>query len=549
MKKTLSVILAVLMILSCLSAIAFAENDAQYVTPISRSKIPIITISGDGDPIYTADGERALSFRDLFSDITSSTDKDTLKESVANVLYPFVLQGVCFDNWQPYYDALEKEIGELFEKSILDENGDPRYGTDIRADLREYNDNAQKTDFKDENGTYGFYWVDYYFHYDWRLDPMANADIFHDYIENVRAVTGQDKVAIVSRCLGTSVVAAYISKYGMDHICGVGFDGGTVNGSEFIGEMISGKFKLDLNAINRFINDMEATKGLNVDNFIKVTMDMLDKNGIFETVKGVSKELVYYKLVKGVTSALALSTFFTYPCYWASISAKDYETAKEYVFGPEGSEKRVKYAGLIAKIDNYDVNVRQRLSEIYDEIAENGNISVMAKYGFQMVPTCESMEVVADQFSSVNHVSIGATTSTVYDTLSDKYIAEKEAAGLGKYISPDKQIDASTCQFPDNTWFIKGASHSYWTNQEIRLMATVVTADRQLTVDDFELSQFMVYNYDNAQMSKMTAQNCHCENWVANANYDKPTDPYVKLVNFLKSMFDWFRLLLNKIFK
>jgi hypothetical protein len=45
--------------------------------------------------------------------------------------------------------------------------------------------------------------------------------------------------------------------------------------------------------------------------------------------------------------------------------------------------------------------------------------------------------------------------------LSDKYINIRVSEGKGKYISPDKQIDASTCLLPDNTWFIKNVDHSY----------------------------------------------------------------------------------------
>ena len=43
---------------------------------------------------------------------------------------------------------------------------------------------------------------------------------------------------------------------------------------------------------------------------------------------------------------------------------EDYESAKYYIFGEEGSEKRKEYAGLIAKLDNYDREVRQRVPEL-----------------------------------------------------------------------------------------------------------------------------------------------------------------------------------------
>ena len=92
------------------------------------------------------------------------------------------------------------------------------------------------------------------------------------------------------------------------------------------------------------------------------------------------------------------------------------------------------------------------------------NLGIMAKYGSQMIPVTESSAMISDQIASVYRASYGATTSTVYEPLSDDYIAGRIEKGLGRYISPDKQIDASTCMFPDNTWFYKGATHSKWTS-------------------------------------------------------------------------------------
>ena len=125
-----------------------------------------------------------------------------------------------------------------------------------------------------------------------------------------------------------------------------------------------------------------------------------------------------------------------------------------------------------------------------------------------MIPTCQSANNIADTFVSVTSSSFGATTGTIYEPLSDEYIAAQQEKGLGKYISPDKNIDASTCLLPDNTWFIKGVRHSEWTYAEDMLLMTVVTSDRQLTIDDFDESQFMVkHPTDWWAMTAMTEEN------------------------------------------
>ena len=172
----------------------------------------------------------------------------------------------------------------------------------------------------------------------------------------------------------------------------------------------------------------------------------------------------------------------------------------------------------------------------------DARIAIISKYGFQIVPICESSDAIADQYASVKNSSFGATTSTIYTTLPDEYIAQREAEGKGRYISPDKQVDASTCLFPDYTWFTKGARHGNWTKAENEIMYTVTTADRQLTIDDFDLTQFMVYDSETKTMSPMTAENCHTEYWVADEEIDHPSNLFQRLRAYFPSLLRWLKV-------
>lgn len=168
---------------------------------------------------------------------------------------------------------------------------------------------------------------------------------------------------------------------------------------------------------------------------------------------------------------------------------------------------------------------------------------------------------IGDQLASVNKASFGATTSSIYDTLSDKYIAKRVAQGKGKYISPDKQIDASTCWFPDYTFFIKGISHSDWGNEE-QLMYDFVRASRQLTVDDYadtQTPQFMRFDYydgvtggstvgTKGVSQQLTEENCHTENWDASEANDQPTTKDSRLASFLRALFNWLKVVFKALF-
>lgn len=559
-KKILAVFMAILMIVPLATPAMAAATTAQPVwNENANTTVPVISIFGDGESIHDKDGNKLLEYRDLLNNLGGDDDEDgdnAVLESVINCVMPFLVQGLGTGNYQPYYDALQKEIGELFGGLLLDNNGEVSDGSQVNPEKQAIMAKARHTDYS-YGGTRSFGLNDYIFWYDWRLDPLYTADELHAYIKDVKEATGATEVSIACRCLGTSVVTAYVKKYGMDGIRGIGFDGGVANGSELISETISGKFSFDADAINRFLVDCDALCMFSVDDFINETIDMLSKAGVFDYVVGVTKEKIYYTVVKGITSALALSTFFTFPSYWAAVKAEDFETAKEYVFGPEGSEKRQQYAGLIEKIDNYNVTVRKNIPDIMNSINDNGNLCVIAKYGVQLVPFVKSMNICGDQFSTVTSASYGATTSDIYSTLSDEYIAARVEEGNGKYISPDKQIDASTCMYPDQTWFVKGANHSDWTDAENKILYNVITADHQLTVDDSPYTQYLIaLRKENSKgvvaaqaynFAVMTEENCDCYYWEADYKADNATGN-TKIFYFVLSLLNWLVSVIEKLF-
>ena len=538
MKKIISVLLTVLMIFS-MAVPAFAAE--KFDPESSRSQIPVIRILGDGEPLYDADGNKIFHLRTDFTDIGGDEEEDdnsNLVQSLANVLLPFLINGLLNDDWDPYFENLQKEIGELTGDAKLDGNGNPVPGTGISKERQEFLNYASTHDKKGKKGYYGLY--DYHFWYDWRLDPIESAAKLNDYIKAVKNITGAEKVGINASCLGTIVTTAYVSQYGVDDIQGIGYTGSLAFGAEFLSEAISGKFDINSGSLNRVLMDSAYLGLFNFNDFVDATVDLVVAAGVVDFLEADIRKNIYDKLVYGVTSALALSTIFTYPSYWAAVSKEDYAQAMLHVFGPEGSEKRKEYAGLITKIETYNTEVRAKLPAILSSIKDGGaNFGAIAKYGFQILPICESYDAVSDQFVSVNHASFGATTSTIYDTLSDDHIAARVAENKGKYISPDKQIDASTCIFPNYTWFVKNSSHSEYTEYEKKILYDVATADRQLTVDDFEWSQFMVYDYDTDTMAKMTEDNCHTEQWEADKGADDRTDEPKTLIKFLTALLNW----------
>ena len=573
LNKVLALVLSLVLLLSFATP-AFAK-ESTWISQ-SHSDIPLIRISGDGEKLVDENGDKVFHYKDalsLFEDgeteetegtgETEKIDKTAFMEATVKVMLPFLINGLLHDDWEPFYQNLQKVIGDLFERSLLDKDGNPQYGTGLRperlASLEEdrHSDKAWRT----EDGQKYYLQDRYWFVYDWRLDPIETAADFKAFIDDVLAATGCEQAGIIASCLGTNVVTAYLAVYpehAAAHIRGVAYDGSVVGGAEMLSEIISGRFNVNAAAANRLLIDCGAIGLFDVDSFVNTTLEMLGRTGMFDVVDKVSKKWIYYKLVEGVTSALALSTFYTWPNYWACVTPEDYDTAMHYVFGPEGSEKRTEYAGLIAKLDRYNETVRQRVPEILTETVANGiHFGVISKYGFQTMPTIEDSDIVSDQFASVRRSSFGATTGTLYQDLAPEYLAERTAAGYGAYLSPDGQIDASTCLFPESTWFIKGSSHSNWSDWELRLLYDIASSKEQLTVDNTGCwpSRFVVYTYTNpeydydGEIEAMTTENCDTENWEAEEKVDRPTEKSGKIFTAISSFIKWLLELILKLFR
>jgi hypothetical protein len=110
-KKSLSLIL-VLVMLTAMAVPAFAKPVVW--TSQSKSDIPVIRISGDGDPLVDENGNKVFHYKDfgkLFSDDgEEDEDNSGIYESIANVLMPFLIDGLLNDDWDPYFENLQKEI-------------------------------------------------------------------------------------------------------------------------------------------------------------------------------------------------------------------------------------------------------------------------------------------------------------------------------------------------------------------------------------------------------------------------------------------------------
>ena len=537
MKKLISVFLAVMMLFAVMAPMATASA--------ANERTPIVYIRGNGDGLYYEDGTLCVAqFEDLSLGGEGGLDKDTIVETAVNILKPFVLEGMLFDEWDNYGRAIYDEFKPLFPDAGLDYNGNPTKGTGVHPDVMAKSIADSKSTW---NWTYNGH---YSFAYDWRLSPYDHVDRLHEYVLQVLATTGQKQVSMYARCMGGSLLMAYLERYGhLGHIKNVAFCDVLSNESTLFSKAFSGQIEFDAKTIERYAGQVDflgqVGDGVGFEfsdvlyEIVFKTMDFFNQINVTDKALDGVEEL-YEKLAEALMPSL-LHAFgmATQVNYWTEVNNNDMDAALDLVFGKEGSELRTKYAGLIDKILYYREHVSKDLNAFYAKLDEyNIHYGFIAKYGFMNMPILKDSDLISDSLASLKHAAYGATTAPIGKTLSEDYIASREALGFGKYISPDKQVDLSTCVSPDTTWILKNAHHD-----EFDCLADIAWQflnGTNETVDTVTAgSQFMVFDYETMKATKMTEENCADYEWITRPVEEPTTE--TRLVSFMR----FFTLILN----
>lgn len=540
MKKCLSIFLAALLMFSVFAVSASAEA---FEYPV---ELPVVNIRGNAEEIYDEDGVLVYDF---------DPSADAVKDCAKRVL-PLLLKGFVTNDFDEYYRAFGEEMAKIYYHCQLDGNGNPQWGTGVSKEKKAENETALAEVAPDENGKFSAHGLTY--HFDWRLDPWETVDGLAEYIDRILEKTGKDKINLYCNCLGGELLLAYTAKYGTDKLNSLCYTEVVSFGSELVDDTFSAHFQLDADAAERFAGDdflaSEMKGKQTLRTFLEESLFLAKQTGAFDRLSKTFMDKLYSRLYEGLAPELCLATFGTWPGYWTMVTKEHYAETRDFIFGQPGSERYEEYAGLIQKLDRWDTNVRQHIPELLQSGLDNGTkLGITVRYGFQFPPILESNNINGDVWVSAKNASLGATVADIGTTLSDDYIAERTAAGFGKYISPDKQIDASTCAFPEYTWFIKGAVHN---DRNIRnttaFWQEFMDFDGIPTVDDLNSdtwARFMVAvptgEGEGKLQAPMTEENMNTETYTVTPPEKKEKTIFEKIMYYLEHLLTWFRLVLS----
>lgn len=484
MKKLISIVLCVLMLMSVAAPIMV------YATNVTTNT-PVVFIRGASRKVYESDDS------DDESTVIYPFDVD-----IGDILLDFakpglesLAAGLVTGDYDAYCNELYNTVAPLFEKVILDKNGEASDGS---------GDGKKVENFKCPVQTSNFGLWNYDFSYDMRLSPLDVIDDLKTYIDMVRRATGK-KVSLVGRCYGGNLISAYLAKYedhALENVESVVMYIPSTQGIDLVGALFAGEIKLNAKDVDRFVeyvvNDMDMIEDPMLQSLIVALVDLLN----YAKVLGLGTDALQYivdNVKNDLVPRLALASFGTFPSYWAMVPAEYYVKARDNVFAGVEDE----YAGMIAKLDKYYNEVQLTYEDVMNRLVANGlPISVIAKYNIPLVPVYEGANSQGDFVSETADISFGATCAKIDEVLSDSYI---DSLADKRFVSPDKKVDASTCLYPEKTWFLKGVFHTTFPDCANYLIGAIVDSKGELTVFDNETyPQYLAYDAETETLSPVT---------------------------------------------
>ena len=488
MKKAIAAVLSFTLLFGCFGLVGFAAAGGAY---------PTVYVVGGRGPLYKTDGTQIAPVEapegylgDAVTDCIGDLGKALLTGSEEDIA--------------AYKEKLVSWVAPLYEDVIMDSNGETPEPIIVGYGKTGYFVIPDRVPNALSGGRYPVRAYDFY--YDWRADPIQTAAQLSRYIDVVLASTGRDKVNLVGRCEGACPVLAYLAEYGHAKVNRIMFHNTASNGYLLPTQVFSGKAKFSAAEIKAWLDNNPHFSLESVDlstELMDLLVGFLSMSAALPDLDltGAALDAAYTRVLRGVIPDVLLSSYGTMPGVWAMVAADAFDDAVEYVF----AGKEAQYAGLIEKIRYYHENVQLKSEELLRSCEDDGvDIGVMAKYGYPAIPLTEESKELSDGEALVKYLSFGATVATYKGTLSDRYIATREA----EYVSPDKKVDASTCMFPETTWFFAAVDHQATPYEMDALTQVFFDSAEPMTVhSNPAYPRFMVYNAQTDRMEPLTEEN------------------------------------------
>lgn len=463
-KKSIAVLLSVLMIFSSLVIMTSAKSD--YV-PDYDTETPVIIVHGmSQNNTYLVDENGNWAKDDKGAYITAWPLRIEIPALLKTALLP-LLSAIIFRRDMGLADALYKAAHEALWVVEKDTKGN--YTNNIEVPCYECPMSELPAEVKEEY--YKFIPIQelgeivgednvFYFGYDSLGDVISTTEHLNYYIHNVvLPQTGAKQVKICSISLGGTIAVKYLEEYPEDYelIKKVVFVEPALDGSNIIGDLLTDNLSF-YNEEDLYENIIVGLLGdTYTSHLINMVLRILPKDVLMNALR---------KLAAGVVDIAARNSTII----WALCPTAYYEEAREIWL--QGEE----YDYLRAKVDDF-MEARANFKDNLFALMDTGCIVAdVACYDVNLFPICKDYKTTnADRVIHAASTTMGVTFADLGTTLGEDY----KAAGTycsnpeHNHLSPDGMVDTTTGLIPCSTWLFKGQAHELLPYNDVALKLAI----------------------------------------------------------------------------
>lgn len=476
MKKALSVFLAVIMVLSTFSLFALAKEE---------EIVPVVVLQGYSGPtlVYTDENGEPIIDPET-GDVVKAWHID-LGELILKLVaaLPAGVVGTAMG-----YDAIAEAWSAILKDALapigVNPDGSSRENityypkgaaaTQVSAlienDMEEYIPESvfceKAIEMVGAENVFGFT-------YDWRKSQVDYAKAIDEYIQEVKRITGSDKVDLMGLSHGGQYGTSYLYYYGHKHdVRNAILANPATLGTTVVGQLFTGK-TLDL--------DMQ-----NLMKWIQYAFDMEEDFDL------IFKYLTLEDLIALLNRVLSDEELIMKASHMPSLLdfvPNDYfEEAVEYT-GLSAEENGKAYYDTVEFHTNLAAgnNLSKKLAQLREEGMKIGHI---VGVGYESVSGQNyNGDLVIDA-----HLSSGSYCTPLGEKLPADYVQQNTNCDNPDHyhISPEYNLDASTGFSPDHTWYAIGQAHGQYFNDPYtrQIVCEFLWGNLETVFDDERFPQF-----------------------------------------------------------
>lgn len=479
LKTLLSVILSLSLVFAMLVPTLAADG-------CDCGETPVVQVRGIGETLYDENGNEIFSTENIVAgilpqipkliDFLATNNIDSFVSAVSNAVND-IFGPVLYDNNMNRDSVVTVDSSDAPVETYMDVTSDG--GSEHNLAVMLYEELGEKHS--------------YLFVYDWTANPFDVADDLNEFIQSVKEQSGHDKVALCAESMGGSMTNTYLAVYGYDDVETVVMSNSAFNGLEMLGQLFTGNPDIDGDALARLIS--QSIRGS------AEYESLLAYLPIFEDLALMAND-IFAMAGDRMYEEILIPVFGCIPSFWSLIPEYSYLDAMDYMLGNAGDNLKAFASSY------YDVvlsGTNDRVTEMVE--SEDVNYFNVSNYNRYIAPVTPSAKWNSDGVIETYNTSGYATVADMGTTLGDDYV---QAVDNGKdMISPDNVVDASTCQAPMQTWFIKNLGHISYSSTDGtgEFYIWLLTAHEQYTVESNEAyPQFMYYDTETPMLTTFASE-------------------------------------------